>query len=59
MDLPRGLIIKYIGLINVVLPRVKKDARYNSSLIPRPNVMVTVAIYSKSVRDLIQWYLHF
>ena len=44
---------------HIGLPRAKKDALLNSSLVLRPNVMVTVAIlYSKSVRDLVQWSLY-
>ena len=41
IDLLRGLISRS----NIGLPRAKKDALYNSSLVPRPNVMVTVAIF--------------
>ena len=55
IDLLRGLISRS----NTGLPREKKDALCNSSLVPRINVMVTVSIYSKSVRDLVQWSLHF
>ena len=41
MDLPRGLISRS----NVVPPRVNKDVQYNSSHIPRPIVIATVAIF--------------
>ena len=37
----------------------KEDAKCNSSLVPRSDTMVTVAIYSKSVKDLVQWSQRF
>ena len=39
VDLLRGLISRS----NTGLPRAKKDAKYNSSLVPRSNTMVTFA----------------
>ena len=51
----RGLISRS----NTGLPRAKKDAKYNSSLVPWSNTILWLwLLYSKSVRDLIQWSLH-
>ena len=41
MDLLRGLLSRS----NIGLPGAKRNAQYNSSLVSRPNVMVTVAIF--------------
>ena len=41
LDLLRGLISRS----KIGLPRVEKDALCNSSLVPRTDVMVTVAIF--------------
>ena len=51
-DLLRGLINRS----NTGLPRAKKDAKCNSSLVPRSNTLVMVA---ELVRDLVQWSLCF
>ena len=40
MDLLRGLLSRS----NIGLPGAKRNAQCNSSLVSRPNVMVTVAI---------------
>ena len=56
IDLPRGLISRS----NTRLPRAKKDAECNSSLVPRSNTVPWLWLsYFKSVRDLVQWSLHF
>ena len=59
IDLMRGLISRS----NTGLPRAKKDAKCNSSLVPMHACIQVKLIpwsqllHSKSVRDLVQWSL--